>query len=157
MSYSLHKKNDFQHFSTARVTHQFPEDPLLSLPYLSPNLRLHYTNLRKKRLDISRSILMFSYGPKKRVYSSWFSRIMRRHLLQWRRARYFWHDYFSDTYPCCRTRPMGEHPNPIHLALCQSRRIYQSKFTKELWAESSSYWSDVFCELRRTEDYTSSI
>src|SRR5882724_3700141 len=56
----------YYHFLIYRLTH------------LNSHLR---PDSHKQDSKYSRSILMVSYGLKKRSYSSWFSRITRRHLL----------------------------------------------------------------------------
>src|SRR5882672_1932940 len=57
----------------------------LTFCLILPNLHLR-PDSRKQDSIYSRSILMVSYGPKKRSYSSWFSRITRMHLLTMKKS-----------------------------------------------------------------------
>src|SRR5882672_10532857 len=60
----------------------------LTFCQILPNLHLRLDSCKQDSIYsiYSRSILMVSYGPNKRGYSSWFSRIMRMHFLTMKKS-----------------------------------------------------------------------
>src|SRR5882724_2875737 len=91
-------------------------------------------DLRKKDSIYSRSILMVSYGPKKRSYSSWFSRITRRHLLIMKKSEVPSDaTIFLTTSSLLSNTNRGRTPRTLFLlASCQkSLNLFDPRSTKE--------------------------
>src|SRR5882724_197822 len=114
-------------------------------------------DLRKKDSIYSRSILMVSYGPKKRSYSSWFSRITRRHLLTTKKSEVPSDATISPTtLSLLSNMNHGRTPRTLfHLALCQkSSNLSDPRFPKEFMSRVKvPIDQDGFANSRRTEDY----
>src|SRR5882672_12791769 len=78
----------------------------LTFRQILPNLHLCQDSHKQDSI-YSRSILMVSYGPKKRSYSSWFSRITRMHLLTLKKSK-----VHSDTTISPTTSSLLSNTNP---------------------------------------------
>ena len=139
----------------ARVTRQFPEDPLLSLPYLSPNPP-EFTptpRLTQARLDILKInpdgflwpeeeklfIMVFKNNENALAYNEEERGTLRR-------------DYFSDyIIPVVEHEPWTNTQNPIPPGIMPKVvEFIRSKINKGVYEPSQgSYRSGWFCELKK--------
>src|SRR5882672_5551117 len=110
----------------------------LTFRQILPNLHLR-PDSRKQDLIYSRSILMVSYGPKKRSYSSWFSRITRMHLLTMKKSKVPSNTTISPTtsFPLSNMNP-GQIPRTLfHLASClKSSNSFDPRLPKEFMSRA---------------------
>src|SRR6266850_1473456 len=128
----------------------------LTFRQILPNSHLR-PDSHKQDLIYSRSILMVSYGLKKRSYSSWFSRITRMHLLTMKKS-----EVPSDVTISLTTSSLLSNTNPgqiprtlFHLASClKSSNSSDPKLTKEFMSRVKDPTNlDGFVNSRRMEDY----
>src|SRR5882724_10534322 len=132
----------YYHFLIYRLTH------------LNSHLR---PDSHKQDSIYSRSILMVSYGLKKRSYSSWFSRITRRHLLITKKSEVPSDaTIFPTTSSPLLNTNHGRTPRTLFLlASCQkSLNLFDPRSTKEFMSQVKvPIDQDGFANSRKMEDY----